>query len=63
MNAANKILGLLAEQQKSREELASALGVTTRTLYTRFKTGNFSIEEAERVGKFFGVNPQDIFLR
>lgn len=45
----DKLKGLLRENGYTYEKLTSILGMSMKTIYTRMKNGNFTIQEADKI--------------
>ncbi len=59
----NKLRGIMAEQGKSQKDVAEAIGITPRTLYSHMKSGKFWTDEIDGIVKFLDIkNPAEIFL-
>lgn len=59
----NKIRGAMAEHRITQVEAAKAIGVTPRTFSRWMSTGNFGIEDANKLIKLLHLeNPSEIFF-
>lgn len=59
----NKIRGAMAEHRITQADAAQALGVTPRTFSRWMATGNFGIEDANKLIKLLHIeNPSEIFF-
>lgn len=62
MNAA-KLRGVIAERGKTQNEVATAIGMSPRTFYTKMKTGRFGLDEADKMIRYLSIpNPAEIFF-
>jgi DNA-binding XRE family transcriptional regulator len=59
----NKLLGILAEKGVTQKEMASAIGVTPKTFYSKMKKGIFGSNEIEiMIRKLDIKDPGNIFF-
>lgn len=59
----SKLRGVMAERGKTQAEVAKAVGVSTKTLQSRFKTGNFWTDEIDAIVDYLKIeHPEEIFL-
>lgn len=62
MNTA-KLKGIIAEQGLSQCEVAKAIGLSSKTFYSKMKKGVFGTDEAVAMIQLLKIeNPADIFL-
>lgn len=60
----NALRGKIAERGLSQRMVAEKLGITEKTFYSKMKTGNFSVMEAERIAQILEIEtPGSIFFR
>lgn len=63
MLAVDKLRGIIAERGLSQRRVASYLGMTEKTFYTKMKKGVFGTDEVEKMVELLHIeNPADIFL-
>ncbi len=63
MLAVDKLRGIIAERGLSQRKVASYLGITEKTFYTKMKKGVFGTDEVEKMVDLLQIdNPTDIFL-
>lgn len=59
----NKLLGIMAEQHKSQEDVAKALNMSRKTFYNRMKNRVFGSDEIEGMIKYLEISdPMPIFF-
>lgn len=59
----DKLRGLIAENGLSIVKVAEALGLSSRTMYTKMRTGAFGLDEATALIKLLHIsNPIEIFF-
>lgn len=58
-----KLKGLIAERGLSGAKLAPMLGMSAKTFYSKMRSGNFTLREAENIARIVQVpNPAEIFF-
>ena len=58
-----KLRGLIAENGMSQRQIAEELQMTPKTFYKKMKSGDFDLEEAEKLIGILGIkNPCQIFF-
>lgn len=58
-----KLKGIIAERGFSQREVATQIGMTAKTFYTKMKKGVFGTDEADRMIALLNIeNPGTIFL-
>lgn len=63
MNTA-KLKGIIAERGFSQNEVAKAIGISSRSFYNKMKRGVFGTDEATAMVQLLNIqNPADIFLK
>lgn len=63
MNTA-KLKGIIAERGFSQNEVAKAIGISSRSFYSKMKRGVFGTDEATAMVELLEIqNPADIFLK
>lgn len=63
MNTA-KLKGIIAERGFSQNDVAKAIGISSRTFYSKMKRGVFGTDEATAMVELLEIpNPADIFLK
>lgn len=59
----NRLRGIIAEHNTSQRKVASAIGMTEKTFYSKMKTGVFGTDEAEKLIQLLHIeNPAEIFF-
>lgn len=59
----NKLLGIFAENRKTKQEVAKILGISPKTLGLRLKNGVFGSDEIEKMIDAFNIDdPMSIFF-
>lgn len=59
----NKLRGIMAEKQVTGEKLAQEIGITPKTFYSKMKTGNFGIDEVNKIIEVLEIeNPIPVFF-
>lgn len=59
----NRLRGIIAERNTSQRKVASAIGMTEKTFYSKMKTGVFGTDEAEKLIQLLRIeNPAEIFF-
>lgn len=59
----DRLRELRAEKRLSREKVANALDVTTKTVYAWENNGAIKWENAQKVAAFYGVPPEEVAAR
>lgn len=63
MVATDKLRGIIYERGTSQRKVASALGMTEKTSYSKMKKGVFGTDEVEKMVELLNIhNPAEIFL-
>lgn len=63
MNTA-KLKGIIAERGFSQNDVAKAIGISSRSFYSKMKRGVFGTDEATAMVELLEIqNPADIFLK
>lgn len=63
MNTA-KLKGIIAERGFSQNDVAKAIGISSRSFYSKMKRGVFGTDEATAMVELLKIqNPADIFLK
>lgn len=63
MVATDKLRGIIYERGTSQRKVASALGITEKTFYSKMKKGVFGTDEVEKMVELLNIhNPAEIFL-
>ena len=63
MVATDKLRGIIYERGTSQRKVASALGMTEKTCYSKMKKGVFGTDEVEKMVELLNIhNPAEIFL-
>lgn len=59
----NKLRGIMAERSCTQHQLATALGISDKTLYNKMQRGVFGTDEVEKMISYLSIeNPAEIFL-
>lgn len=59
----DKLLGIIAEQHKSQEDVAKALNMSRKTFYNRMKNKVFGSDEIEGMIEYLDItDPMPIFF-
>lgn len=59
----NKLLGVFAENKKTRKDVAKMIGVSPKTFYLRMKKGVFGSDEIQIMIEELHIdNPMEIFF-
>jgi hypothetical protein len=59
----NKLLGVFAENRKTKQDVAKILGMSPKTLGLRLKSGVFGSDEIEKLIDAFNIeDPMSIFF-
>lgn len=60
----NKLRGLIAEKGLTGAKVATLLNISSKTFYTKMKTGAFRLAEVNALVAILGItNPEKIFFR
>lgn len=63
MVATDKLRGIIYERGTSQRKVASELGMTEKTFYSKMKKGVFGTDEVEKMVELLNIhNPAEIFL-
>ena len=59
----NKLKGVMAEQGKTKSDVARALGISSKTFYNKMKKGVFGSDEIEAMIEYLNIEqPLTIFF-
>lgn len=59
----NKLRGVIAERRKTVRGVASEIGISSRAMYNKMRTGSFDNREMSRLVDVLGIeNPVPIFF-
>lgn len=59
----NKLKGVMAEQGKTKADVAHALGISSKTFYNKMKKGVFGSDEIEAMIEYLNIEqPLNIFF-
>lgn len=59
----DKLRGIMAEQHKTQQDVAEAIGISSKTFYTKMSKGIFGSDEIEKMIDFLDINdPMPIFF-
>ena len=59
----DKLLGIMAERHKTQQEVAKALGMSSKTFYLRMKSKVFGSDEIEIMIEYLDIdNPMPVFF-
>ena len=59
----NKLRGIIKERQKTQEDVAKAIGISSRTFGYKLKKGVFGSDEIDVMVDFLGIEePMSVFF-
>ena len=59
----DKLRGIMAEQHKTRQDVATAIGISSKTFYDRMNKGVFGSDEIEKMIDYLEIDdPMPIFF-
>ena len=60
----SKLRGLIVERGYSQKDVASYIGISTKTFYSKMKTGNFYLTEIDKMVEMLDIaDPTPVFFK